>query len=128
MKLRIRGQSLRLRLSQPDVTALAAAGRLEEAVVFGPAPGQQLGYVIESDPAAAAIGLQYAPGKLTIVLPSDMARVWMASEETTLEARQPVEGAKDLKLILEKDFACRQTRDAAEDAGSFPNPLPDHVC
>jgi hypothetical protein len=110
------------------VAALQADGRVSAEVVLGPGPDQRLVYAVSSDPGADAIGLRYEPGRLTIVLPLAMATAWTHSEAAALEARLPVHAASDLKVVIEKDFACRTPRDAAEDAGAFPNPLPGHVC
>jgi hypothetical protein len=128
MKLRIRGQSLRLRLAQPDLATLQAHGRIDDAVVFGPGSGQQFAYGIVLSPRAEATDLRYEPGRLTVVLPQAQATAWAYADATTLEASLPVAGQRDLKLVIEKDFACRAPRAAEEDAGAFANPLPGHTC
>lgn len=121
MKLRIHGNSLRLRLSQPEVTAFWQTGRVEQALHF--APGCRLTYSLEADPAAGRPSAAYEDGRIRILLPVDQAREWVGSEETGISAVQP--GDPGLSLLIEKDFRCvhRPAGEEHEDAGSFPNPL-----
>ena len=51
MKLRVRGNSLRLRLSRSEVETFDHVGRVEEAVRFG--PGAQFVYAMERTPDGA---------------------------------------------------------------------------
>ncbi len=53
MKLRIKGPTLRLRLTQGEIGALASEGLVEERVPF--AAGVQLVYRLRRDPAARQI-------------------------------------------------------------------------
>ena len=48
MKLRIRGNSIRLRLSQQDVKVFGEKGRVEDSIQFGASAGGQLTYVLAS--------------------------------------------------------------------------------
>ena len=58
MKLRIKGPSLRLRLTQGEIRALAEHGTVEEEVPFG--PGVRLVYRLKKDAAAREISASYA--------------------------------------------------------------------
>ena len=46
MKLRIRGSSLRLRLTRSEVAEIGAGNAVEERVEFGGEPAQQLVYAL----------------------------------------------------------------------------------
>ena len=66
MKLRIKGDSLRLRLTQGEVRELAQRGVVSDQVRFG--PGAHLTYRIASDATAPAMALVDGKGKLIRVL------------------------------------------------------------
>jgi hypothetical protein len=110
MKLRLHAGSLRLRLSQSEVTRLQEAGKVEDRVAFS--PGNALVYSIETGEALVA---DLHNGEIRIVLPRPAAAQWMESDQTGIEA-----STGTLKLLVEKDFQCLH-RPPEEDA--FPNPL-----
>jgi hypothetical protein len=119
MKLRIKGPSLRLRLTQAEVRALADDGRVEEQVPFG--GGQLLTYRLSRDAAAAQLMANFSAGVLDIRVPDALARQWCASEEVTLAASQPA-GAHTLRIVVVKDFACLAPRTDEDESDNFPHP------
>ena len=60
MKLRIRHNSIRLRLTQTEVTQLRDAGTVEEHIEFE--QGQRLTYRIHSDPDRQTLNAEYRDG------------------------------------------------------------------
>jgi hypothetical protein len=119
MKLRIKGASLRLRLTQKEVHALAAQGLVEEHVPFGGAV--RLIYRLRCDAAATEIRASFTDGVLEICVPRATADSWCASDQVTLAHAQAVsEGA--LQITLEKDFACLARRAGEDESDNFPHP------
>ena len=55
MKLRIKGDSLRLRVGPAEVERLTGSGRIEETIHF--APGVQMTYALELSESAASISV-----------------------------------------------------------------------
>ena len=119
MKLRIRGNSVRIRLSQSEMARLAADGAVEDAVAF--APGERLGYrvVVREDADAAAA---YESDRVTITLPRARFERWLLPEEVSIRAEQPLGGEDRLLILVEKDFTCLTPRQGEEDSDLFPNP------
>ena len=114
MKLRLHAGSLRLRLSQSEITRLHEVGEVQDAVVF--APGRELGYSIATDSVKEPIAT-FDDAKIRVVLPEPLAMRWMESDQTGIEAL-----SGGLKLLIEKDFQClHRAPEPGED--SFPNPL-----
>ena len=111
MKLRIRGDSLRLRLSQSEVATFAERGALTETTTFG--PGVTLTFAMAF---GDVIGATLTGARIVITVPAAAARAWATNEEVGLEATQGV-----LKIVVEKDFACLKPR-GEEDADAFPHP------
>ncbi|HTT41961.1 MAG TPA: hypothetical protein VMG33_02750 [Steroidobacteraceae bacterium] len=119
MKLRIKGASLRLRLTQKEVRALSEEGQVEEQVPF--APGALLIYRLRRDGATPQIRASFSDGIVEILVPEKMADAWCASDQVTLAHSQPVpQGA--LQITLEKDFACLAPRADEDESDNFPHP------
>jgi hypothetical protein len=115
MKLRIQGDSLRLRLTQSEVASLHSGGRVDCAIRF-PA-GRSLGYSVVSSPEATAVCVSYAGDSICVVLPHAVVAAWAESNEVTIQGTD-----SGLRILVEKDFQClHQPADATP--GAFPNPL-----
>ncbi len=126
MKLRIRGNSLRLRLTKSEVARIAEGVRLEETTVFGLEPHQRLSYALECSNDGENMNADYRDGRITVRLPQTVAREWAMTDRVSLDGEQSLDGNGDgatLRLLIEKDFACLTDRRGAEDADTFPHPL-----
>ncbi|CAN5904930.1 hypothetical protein BH11MYX4_BH11MYX4_67680 [soil metagenome] len=122
MKLRIRGNTLRLRLSRTEVDELAARGEVHDGITFGPAAGERLGYsLVTSDDATAASAHLSSKG-ITVTLRRALALDWASSDAVGLDAQQAIGTGEALKILVEKDFACLKPREGEDDADAFPNP------
>lgn len=122
MKLRVRGDSLRLRLTQAEVARVGAGERVEESIRFGRGPTERLVYAIMSD-GRESIRASFATNEICIVLPRTTAREWANGSDISIEAKQPIDDAAALMILVEKDFACLKPRAGEDDADAFPNPL-----
>jgi len=116
MKLRIRGDSVRLRLTRSEVQGLAERGAVEELTRFP--GGTSLRYVLRADSAAPAVSAAFAAGVLSVSLPHATALAWSRSEEVAVTADVPLEGAV-LRILVEKDFPCLTTRPDEDDSDAF---------
>lgn len=129
MKLRIKGNTLRLRLTRPEVARLHDTGRVEDAITFGAEPGETLTYALEASPDAAEVSARLSDGRITVWLPSDAARRWADTDQVGIEAEQRTgagDGSAALQILVEKDWACIDGREV--DADAFPNPLEGRAC
>ena len=126
MKLRIRGNSLRLRVSPSEMEQLLQSGRVEETIYFGADQDARLTYALEHGAQAGAMTLLYRPQEVTVLISSREAQSWAAGEGVGLYgAAGSVHGP--LELAVEKDFACLD-KVGAENADTFPNPKQGAVC
>ncbi len=126
MKLRIQGNSLRLRLTPSEMTRLLATGRIEETICFGSAPNASLTYALEHNARATAMSVRYTPHEVTVVLSSAAAQQWAAGQDVGVYADAPTTQGP-LSLAVEKDFACLDKSDA-ENTDTFPNPNQGAIC
>ena len=120
MKLRINGNSLRLRVSPLEVARLLETGRIEETIHLSPDQGAHLTYSLEHAPQAAAMGIRYTPQQVTVVVSSDAARHWADGHDVGIYGETPTADGS-LQLAIEKDFACLD-KGATENSDTFPNP------
>lgn len=122
MKLRIKGDSLRLRLSQSEVRALDEQGTVENQIRFG--GGRALTYRLRRDPGANALAASFANNLVEVRVPDRAALDWCRSAEVTLAGSQPIAPDAGLRITVEKDFACRIAREGEDESDNFPNPNP----
>lgn len=120
MKLRIQGDSIRLRLTQPEVAHFAADGYVEGTTHFG--PGRTLTYALRSSDAAE-LSAEFGDDTLTVFAPRAWVAPWADSERVGFEGTQNAGGGCTLALLVEKDFECLHKR--PDEEGAFPHPLAD---
>jgi len=121
MKLRIHGNSIRLRLNRREVAQFAAAGRLEEALEYGIGAGDRLVYRIESSDSAPALAVRVVGQAITLVLPAAQAQAWTHTDLVGVGADVLLSADKRLTVLIEKEF--RRLHGAAYDPDLYPNPL-----
>lgn len=121
MKLRLRGNSIRLRLNKPEVARFASQGTIEEVLCYGAGAGEQLTYGLERSGSAPGIQLSVAPGRIMILVPEGLARDWVDTERVSLESRSRTTAPNELTILVEKDF--RRLHGASKDPDLYPNPL-----
>ena len=102
MKLRIRGNSLCLRVSKTELAKLAETGKAEDAMRFS--SEQSLRYGIEVRPTGA-VTATFAGSAILVTLPKARLDLWLRPDEVSVEGSQPIGGGKVLQIVLEKDDA-----------------------
>jgi hypothetical protein len=122
VKLRIRGDSLRLRLTQGEMRELAERGEVEDRIAFP--GGAALGYRLRSDDNSNYISASYVDNLICILVPRALAERWWGTDLVTLSASQPT-AAGELRLVLEKDWACLAPREGEDESDNFPHPEAD---
>src|SRR4051794_38897718 len=113
MKLRLQGNSLRLRLGRSEVANLRDRGAVEEIVAFQ--LGGKLTYRIQSHAKAETLRAEFETGRITVSVPIGTADAWATSDEVGLYAQDG-----GLKIAIEKDFRCLTRTEEEPDA--FPHP------
>ena len=112
MKLRLKGNSIRLRLTQSEVGRVAGGARIEETCEFS--TGGRFTWALESGEgscvAASLIGTQ-----ITVSVPVAMIRDWAGSDRVGIYAT-----SAGVEIAIEKDFRCLTPR--ADELDAFPNP------
>lgn len=122
MKLRIRGNSIRLRLLRSEVERLAAAGVVSEDTRFGTATDQALKYSVASSDGVEQVTAQFSDNQILVLLPESVALAWTTSDQVGIEAMQQVSEGCDLSILIEKDFECIGRPDDPDRADTFRDP------
>ncbi|MBL6448015.1 hypothetical protein JMN32_16985 [Fulvivirga sp. 29W222] len=123
MKIRIKGNTLRLRLSQSEVEEVKSEGRTSDSINFGV---RKLIYTLQviDQPEVTA---SYDGDFIMIDVPSQVSEQWVSSNQVGFEAEQPLKDGDKLHILVEKDFQCLNPRRGEDESDLFDNPLND-VC
>jgi hypothetical protein len=127
MKLRIKGNSMRIRVSRSELAHFLAGSRIEETIHFDAGAQARLTYALESTFQASAVRVRYRPQEVTVILSADQARSWGAKNEVGVYATVDIGPAGSLEVSVEKDFACLDRSDE-ENSDTFDNPQAGAVC
>ena len=122
MKLRLRENSIRLRLLQTEVRQLRETGSVSETIVFGTNRAENLTYSLRVSEDAVEISAQVAGNQIEILLPLDSAKNWVDSNEVGLYAERKIGERATLKIVIEKDFVCVERPLDADNKDAFPHP------
>jgi hypothetical protein len=111
VKVRLRDDSIRLRLSQREVAALAGGSAVESRTHFSD------GAVLACRVAPGAGEIRAALDGCTIALslPAQQIASWAAGDELAIGGEQ-----EGLRISVEKDLECRHARPGEDDTDAFP--------
>jgi len=103
MKLRIKGNSLRLRLTKTDVQQLADTGRVSDKISFG---AEQLMYSLKCDNNIKTPEASFALNNIIVLIPAKFAEDWHGNNIIGIDGKQNTGNNESLSILIEKDFQC----------------------
>jgi hypothetical protein len=119
MKLRLKGNSIRLRLSQRDVDDLAANRSVEEKINFS--KDTALFYRLTAKEDLQNPTVSYAENAINVYIPKDFVNEWPRNNVVGTSAQHRTEDGTEIFILIEKDFKCLD--DPAEDqSDNYANP------
>jgi hypothetical protein len=121
MKLRIKGNSLRLRVSPSEVARLLKHDCLEETIHFGPEANAKLTYALQQDPAVSTLTVQYVENRVTVLIPANHADTWGRTDQVGIAEDISLGELGALSVLIEKDFACLDQNEE-DNQDTFANP------
>jgi hypothetical protein len=127
MKLRIKGNSLRVRVSRSEIVKLLAGDALEETVQFTPEARAKFTYALQQDRLLGRPAVQYAENKVAILIPAGQANAWGTTDQVGIAEDISLGNLGSLALLIEKDFACLDRSDE-DNQDTFPNPNAGTTC
>lgn len=117
MKLRIRGDSIRLRLTKSDVATLAEKGTVAESMRMG--PDASFVYRLSADKSLSDPHVLLHGNVLEVRLPVAQVNSWANSNEVGIETWQKNGTGDGLLVLVEKDFPCLTARPHEDDSDAF---------
>jgi len=112
VKLRIKGNSIRLRLTKGEVDALRERGVVEESVHFSAT--SRFTYALER--GGDAVTASFDDGRVVVRVPNALAIEWCDTERVGIDGN-----AGDVRILIEKDWQCLAPREEDE-SDAFPHP------
>lgn len=106
MKLRIQGNSLRMRVSEAELIKFRETGRVEEAIAFGPDEAHKLRYVLLRAPGHSSLQVSFTSNEVTVYVPAKTATDWATSDQNGFEGLVSNGTPKGLRILVEKDLDC----------------------
>ncbi|MEE4281987.1 MAG: hypothetical protein V2I41_08580 [Pseudomonadales bacterium] len=120
MKLRLRGDTLRLRLTRSEVDAVGAAQSVAETLHLP--DGSALSYKLVTGPSNNIYMRRESDlAEIVVQVVAAQAHSWASSEQVGYSGETPLQiGA--VSVLIEKDFTCITPRAGEEESDTFPNP------
>ncbi|KAA0129369.1 hypothetical protein FY557_05580 [Chryseobacterium sp. SN22] len=112
MKIRIKDNSIRFRLTQSEVAELGSTGMISGCTEF---PGQTFTYALERT-EDQALSAAFDGSRMVIGMPAGMVEEWTSTDRIGFE-----EQAGKLKILVEKDFVCLDNT-LEDQSDNYPNP------
>ena len=125
MKLRIRDNSIRLRLMRGEVETLRDTGLVSASTPFP--GGRTFRYCVESSPASVSIAAFFSDNEISVRLPETTVLAWANSEQVSISGEQVLADGDQLKILVEKDFVCLTNREDEDESDMYPHPEADKV-
>ena len=97
----------------------------EEGLVRGHtrfAGGNAFGYLLESSPATVKPEAHISNNVLSVRVPQQDIRQWADSDQVSIAATQILDDGEELKILVEKDFACLAPRDGEDESDMYAHP------
>lgn len=118
MKIRIRGNTIRIRLMRSEVETVANSGYLSEKTEFNIG---SFTYAIKVVDGINSLSADFKSDTITLYLPASFATEWITTERVGFEENIKLNNGSNLFVLIEKDFVCMD--ESVEDqSDNYPNP------
>jgi hypothetical protein len=118
MKLRVRSNSFRLRLTKTEVSTLRCQGECAELIKFP--GGASLAYSLHAS-ESAAVHAEFEAGAVRIKVPRQDIAQWSTTDAVGIYATVDASG-EALHVSIEKDFQCLDLSTHEDQSDMFANP------
>ena len=120
MKIRIKRNSIRYRLSKTDIAHFKTVGVIEESTEF--LNETSFHYRLESKAGIENMEASFSGNTICIFVPERIAAEWTNTEVVGFDTTMNIGDVKELFLLIEKDFVCLdQTLEDQSDNYTNPN-------
>jgi hypothetical protein len=125
MKMRIRGNSIRMRLTKTEINQIENGLPVRETLSFG--GGIKLLYSLVPSKDIQVMRAEFDQKEIRVLLPLDLSREWALSDTISVKHGQPGQTDEPF-LLIEKDFVCLKPRqhEVEDETDLFQNPNEAH--
>jgi hypothetical protein len=123
VKIRIKDNSIRLRLTRGEVDTIRDSGVVISSTGFP--GGRQFSYALESSPASVNPAAFYSDNEVRVRLPETIVLAWATTEQVSIEGEQTLDNGEKLSILVEKDFACLAPRSGEDETDMYAHPNAD---
>lgn len=120
MKIRIRGNSIRIRLTKTEVDTLAASGIVEEVTQF---PTGSFTYILRSTNGIEHLKAELDNNAIIMHIPNNVASTWNSNNIIGYDHKQVLPDGNILSLLVEKDFKCIDASGNEDQSDNYENPM-----
>jgi len=118
MKIRIRGNSLRFRLTKSEVETFSKTGSYTEITHFS---SKALKYSLVAKAGITALEADFVDDSITIFFPESEQKNWPNSPRVGFSNAVDWNDPTALSLLVEKDFTCLDNT-TEDQSDNYPNP------
>ncbi len=118
MKIRIKGNSVRFRLTQTEVRAICERDMVREKTQFNEA---HFVYAVKASNQHDNLQASFFDQGIILFVPKDTLTDWYTNDQVGFYHTQILNNGQKLELTLEKDFVCLDDR-AEDETDNYPNP------
>ncbi len=118
MKIRIKGNSVRFRLTKTEVKSLCERGIAREKTTFNES---NFVYAVKVSEKYDNLHASFLNLGIILFIPKTILSDWYLNDQVGFYHSQTVEYEQKLELILEKDFVCIDDR-IEDQSDNYPNP------
>jgi hypothetical protein len=118
MKIRIKGDSVRFRLTQTEVRELSVNGKIYDHTNFGNA---KFKYGVILDHTIDDLQVRFEQNSIILQMPIAIGKEWYSNDIITYDNTVNTFQGTNLYLLLEKDFTCLDNT-IEDQSDNYPNP------
>ncbi|NJB36348.1 MULTISPECIES: hypothetical protein [Flavobacteriaceae] len=118
MKIRIKGDAIRFRLTQSEVKQLSDSGYIEEQTHF---ESSVFTYAVKAMKGLSQLEAAFEGTTITLFMPEDLCENWFYNDQVGYSNQMLMPSGRSLGLLLEKDFTCMDNT-IEDQSDNYPNP------
>ncbi|WP_067032878.1 DUF7009 family protein [Allomuricauda sp. CP2A] len=118
MKIRIKGNSIRYRLTKTEVETFCETGLYKETTHFG---NSVFAYALKAKKGIDTLEASFEENTITLYLTDEERSGWATSNRVGFSGTIDLPNGEQLSLLLEKDFACLDNT-TEDQSDNYPNP------
>ncbi|VAW12712.1 hypothetical protein MNBD_BACTEROID03-2401 [hydrothermal vent metagenome] len=122
MKIRIKGNSVRFRLTKTEVKTLCEKGIAREKTAFNES---NFVYAVKVSDKYDNLHASFLNLGIILFIPKKILSGWHLNDQVGFYHSQTLDDGEQLQLILEKDFVCMD-EGIGDQSDNYPNPKMDN--